>query len=81
MKNNLPVILATLLATVFANPAFAHVGHLGELAGHSHVIALGAGVAAAVLAGLVIRKRGEKSEDAAADEETIDEADDAPETA
>jgi hypothetical protein len=30
--------------------AFAHWGHLGEVAGHGHWVALGAGVAAAAIA-------------------------------
>ncbi len=33
-----------------AFPAFAHIGHVGELAGHAHWIALGAGVSAAAAA-------------------------------
>lgn len=43
------VLSLMILLSLPAN-AFAHWGHLGEVAGHGHWIALGAGVAAAVIA-------------------------------
>ncbi len=46
----LPTLLAFVPALV-PMPALAHVGHLGDLAGHDHWIA-GAAIGAAVLAGL-----------------------------
>ena len=51
--------------------AFAHGGHLGELAGHSHWIGWGALVAGAALAALLGRKP--KPEDSAEDTESANE--------
>lgn len=39
--------LVTVIFTLIAAPAMAHVGHFGELAGHDHVIA-GAAIGAAI---------------------------------
>ena len=49
--------------------ALAHWGHLGELAGHGHLVGAGLGAAAAVMAAaLVARRRDENSaDDSAAD--------------
>ncbi|MEO0637501.1 MAG: DUF6732 family protein [Pseudomonadota bacterium] len=54
-----------------ALPAWAHAGHLGELAGHGHWIALGAAVGAmAIGAGLAKwRKAGQQSEEPEVDED------------
>ena len=41
------------LAAFIATPAHAHLGHLGEVAGHGHWIGLGALAGAAILAGLL----------------------------
>ena len=52
-----------LAMTVIAMPdlAYAHVGHLGDLASHSHWIALGAlGIAAAV--GALASAKGKRKE-------------------
>jgi len=43
-------------------PAFAHIGHVAEVAGHGHLVAVGAMVAAAVLGGLIVK--APKKEDA-----------------
>jgi len=51
------------LAAIFillATPAFAHLGHLGEVAGHGHWIAAGAVAGAAVAAWLA--GKGKKAE-------------------
>ena len=50
-------------------PALAHWGHLGELAGHGHLVAVGLGaVVVAGLAGLAIWGRGnDQPEDEAVD--------------
>jgi len=64
------------LAIVFAfvtSPAFAHVGHLGEMAGHGHWIAAGALGAAALAAWLA--GKGKKAD--AKPEEYIEEAEEA----
>ena len=54
-------IITPLLLTPL--PAAAHVGHLGELAGHDHWVA-GAVLGAAVLGGLLagLRGRGARGE-------------------
>jgi hypothetical protein len=52
--------------------AFAHVGHVGEVAGHDHWIAIAAvGIAAAVWAAGKLKGRSEESEQ----DEQADEAD------
>ena len=53
-------------------PAFAHWGHVGELAGHGHAIAIGAAAAAAALAAWIASQR---------EDETSDDADEEVETA
>ena len=50
----------TLLAAFIATPAHAHLGHLGEVAGHGHWIGLGPLAGAAILAGLL--GKGKKPE-------------------
>ncbi|MEP3265335.1 MAG: DUF6732 family protein [Hyphomicrobiales bacterium] len=40
---------------VLASPAFAHIGHVGEVAGHGHIIVIGATIAAGLLAGLIAK--------------------------
>lgn len=42
-------------------PAFAHIGHVAEVAGHGHLVAIGA-VAAAVFLGGLIAKAPKKEE-------------------
>lgn len=49
------LFLASLF-TVHAGPALAHIGHLGEVAGHGHWIALGGIAIAAGIAWLGGRK-------------------------
>lgn len=56
---------------VLADPAMAHIGHFGELAGHDHWIAAGALGAAAALAALRAlkgRKAAQEAEKADAEE-------------
>ena len=67
----LRLFLVSLLniSTVF--PAFAHVGHLGELAGHAHWLGLGAAVAAGAIAAAIAKKKGKKSD--AEEEKTPEE--------
>jgi hypothetical protein len=58
-----------ILLYLFPVPAFAHWGHLPELAGHSHWIGMAAAAAAAAAAwGL-----RENSEDSSNDDETYEE--------
>jgi len=57
-----------LIAAFFATPAQAHIGHLGEVAGHGHWIGLGLIAGAGVLAGLL--GKGKKPEADAENDET-----------
>jgi len=57
-----------ILLYLFPVPAFAHWGHLPELAGHSHWIGMAAAAAAAAAWGL-----RENSEDSSNDDETYEE--------
>ena len=54
-----PFILGTF---VCATPTFAHIGHVGEIAGHGHIIAIAAIVTAAVLASLIAKGRKGRSQ-------------------
>jgi len=64
-------ILATILILT-ASPVMAHVGHLGEVAGHGHWIAAGALGAAALAAWLAGKGKGKKAD--AEPEEEMEEA-------
>ena len=67
-------IFASIIATA-ATPALAHIGHLGEVAGHGHWIALGGIAIAGAIALLGGRKKAdEDTEDAAAPEIEEEEA-------
>ena len=59
-----------ILLYLFPVPAFAHWGHLPELAGHSHWIGMAAAAAAAAAAAWGIR---ENSKDSSKDEESVEE--------
>ena len=63
----MPAIVRFLAPAVAAAamplPAFAHLGHVGELAGHSHWLGYGALVAAAAALALLPRKRRGKDEE------------------
>lgn len=61
-------ILSALLL-LLPTSAFAHLGHLGEVAGHSHWIALGAAAAAAAIAAALAKsgKSNAPEESASAD--------------
>jgi len=60
----------SVIFAAFATPAFAHVGHLGEVAGHGHWIAAGALGAAALAAWLA--GKGKKTEAEPEPDETED---------
>ena len=55
LRGNMRTIPFIVCTFMLASPAFAHIGHVGELAGHGHIIAIGATIAAAILAGLVAK--------------------------
>ena len=66
-----PAILILLATPTFA---FAHAGHVGELAGHAHWLGLGAAIAAGALA-VALAKGRKKDADHVEDEQPIaDEA-------
>ncbi len=60
-----PVLTSSI--ALLPGAAFAHVGHLGEVAGHSHWVGVAAIAGAAAVAGLVAlkgrRKRARDAED------------------
>ena len=64
------ITLATLFA-LCSTPALAHIGHLGELGGHGHWIALGGIAVAGAIALWGARKKPE-------DTQVEDDTDDTP---
>lgn len=67
-------ILAIAAATAaMPSLAHAHLGHVGELAGHSHWLGLGALAAAAAAIALLPKKRRKDDERAGGDSEAGDE--------
>ena len=59
---------------LFATPAMAHVGHIGEAAGHGHWIA-GIAIGAAIGVGLWGALKGKKDPKAEPEEEASEEED------
>ena len=59
----------SFILTVLVGPALAHIGHLGEVAGHGHWIALG-GIA--IAAGIALLGGRKKSDAAKADDQEDD---------
>ncbi len=67
------LILPVLMVLAMPTSAFAHIGHIGELAGHGHWIGVGALVGAAALAAALARGRKAREEGAEEEaEEPID---------
>jgi len=69
-------LIITLFFTVLGMPALAHVGHIGEAAGHDHWVAgITIGVIIAVGIGKALKGKGKAAEeaDAAPEEETGEE--------
>ena len=78
MNRLLPLTCVILCAPL---PALAHIGHVAEVAGHGHLVAVGAMVAAAVLGGLIVKAPKEQDIDAetendpdSADEDAVGDA-------
>lgn len=72
-------VTLTILTLLYPGMALAHIGHIGELAGHGHWIALGAlGLAAGVAA---IAKGKRKDPEAEDETEEASETDAEPEVA
>ncbi|PHR19982.1 MAG: hypothetical protein COA37_15870 [Hoeflea sp.] len=64
--------ISAVFSVLGTGAAFAHGGHVGDLAGHSHWVGWAAAAAAGAVAAWAI-KRGNKAK--ASDKETSDEAD------
>ncbi len=73
-RKALRLIFSFFLILISSVSAHAHLGHLGELAGHSHWIALGAGTVAAAIAAALGKRKMDKEK-----EEAIEDADEQPE--
>lgn len=67
-------LILALIFTTSAGPALAHIGHLGEVAGHGHWIALGGIAIAAGIALLGGRKKPDDTSDETADDIEEEEA-------
>jgi len=72
LRGSMKHLSLVFCAGAFSTPAFAHIGHVGEVAGHTHIIAIGATIAAAALAGLVAKAmRGAASDNKADTDEPV----------
>ncbi|WP_395173329.1 DUF6732 family protein [Roseibium alexandrii] len=67
----LRIILSAVLPFSAPSAAFAHAGHLGELAGHAHWVGAAALAGAALIAG-VVAWASRKDKDSAADSDEAD---------
>lgn len=76
MKRLFPLMCVILCVPI---PAFAHIGHVAEVAGHGHLVAVGAAIAAVVLGGLIAKIP--KKEEAGVEAETEVDPDGADEDA
>jgi Family of unknown function (DUF6732) len=57
MQKSITLTIALAATFPLTGAAHAHLGHFGELAGHSHWIGIGALTAAAALTSLVLQPR------------------------
>lgn len=60
-----------LIFTLFAAPALAHPGHIGEMAGHNHWLA-GAAIGAAIAIAIWGAIKGKKEDEAAEAESEVE---------
>lgn len=74
------VITSPVLTLAGVSSAFAHGGHMGDLAGHSHWVGWAAAAAAAALAAWVAKHRSKSDARHNDDDETAD-GEDRPEPA
>jgi len=65
--------ILTFLLLAAPAPAFAHVGHVAEVAGHAHWIGLAAGLGAAVLGAWLAGQKSDDEAEATDDRETGEE--------
>lgn len=68
------ILIVSFFLSSGATPAMAHWGHLGEVAGHGHWIAVGAIGAAALLAAALAKPKIEDEEDEEGEPEAGEEA-------
>lgn len=54
------LVLSLLLTVLAAGSAYAHGGHIGDLAGHSHWVGWAAAAAAGAVAAWAIKRGGKK---------------------
>ncbi|WP_420412317.1 DUF6732 family protein [Roseibium sp.] len=66
------IVLSGLLTISAPTAAFAHAGHIGELAGHAHWVGIAALAGAAAIAG-VAAWAGRKTDQADGEEEAADQ--------
>ncbi|MEL6505724.1 MAG: DUF6732 family protein [Pseudomonadota bacterium] len=66
----MPIAFAFLLLTT---PAQAHWGHVGEVAGHGHLIGIGLLAGAAALAAILAAARRKEKEEDTPEEEASEE--------
>lgn len=69
------ILAATLTLVLSVSATHAHVGHVGELAGHAHWIGIGALLGAAAIAALAA-KAGKDAKDKVASEDGDAETED-----
>lgn len=77
-------IAFAILLTIFAAPATAHVGHLGEVAGHGHWLgaaALGGAIAIGLWQGLRAKGARSQSDSDTVEAEDIETAEEEPKEA
>jgi len=74
------LVLSLIVTFAGAQSAFAHGGHVGDLAGHSHWVGWAAAAAAGAITAWAI-KRGNKSKNAGQDNADEADADKKPEAA
>jgi len=74
-------VLFGLAAVLLPSSAFAHGGHIGELAGHSHWVGVAALAGAALVAGVIALKDRKRKKEDEAPEATADTDESAGEAA
>jgi hypothetical protein len=71
---NMPQIFLILILSLFSSvPAHAHWGHVGELAGHGHLLRIGALAAAAALAAALAKPKAKDDEESETEAEAEEE--------
>ncbi len=66
-------LLQILFIVAFSSPALAHMGHVGELAGHSHVLGWGLLIGAGIAAAAIGKLTGKKEDEEASEEDALDD--------